>query len=199
MRNLQSHFAGKIGPNDRLLVYYAGHGQRNEAGDAYLLLSKGTRVPMSRFMSWIRGVKVKHLLVLLDAYYSGSVIGGTARDVFDSLDRATQQQFYLLASQGSRFVITAGTANEVANEDARWDGGLFTAGFLKALESRPAKQRGLITTHELYGGLKKFVLDEVVKNQLTAQTPLLQDLGYGSDGKNPPQVSRGEFVFVGGR
>jgi hypothetical protein len=198
LRNVQMHFAARITPQDRLLVYYAGHGQRAEGGAAYMLLSRGTRVSMADCMTWIRSVKVKHLLVLLDACYAGSVIGATPRDVFANLDSPTFDKFLRLTSEGSRFIITAGGANDLANEHPRWDGGLFTTAVLRALQPK-GDRTGLVTTHQMFASLKDFMIDEVRKYKLASQTPLIQDLGYSSDGKSTPGVSQGEFVFVSGR
>jgi len=198
LRNVQMHFAARIQPEDRLLVYYAGHGMRSDSGAAYMLLSRGSRVSMMDFMSWIRTVRVKHLLVLLDACYSGSVIGGFTRDVFKDIDRPTFDKFFRLTSYGSRFVITAGAATELANEHPRWEGGLFTTAMLRALQAKGDKA-GLVTTHQMFANMKDFMLEEVRKYHLTSQTPLIQDLGYGGDAKTPPAVSQGEFVFVSGR
>ena len=196
LRQVQAHFRDQIRPADRLLVYYAGHGRRSQTGDADLVLSSGARVPMERFMSWIRGVQVKHLLVLLDACYSGTVIAGV-RDVLAPLDRPTRDKVYALAKEGSRFVITAGDANQLAHEDVdKWGGGLFTSAVLRALKS-PPKGVGIVTTYDLYSRVKDYVVDEVQKNGLTAQMPRIRDLGYGGDGRTPPELSRGEFVFVG--
>jgi hypothetical protein len=196
LRNVQAHFENRIAADDRLLIYYAGHGQRNDTGDGYLLLSEGARVPMKDFMSWIRRVKVKHLLVLLDACYSGAAIGGQARDVLEPLNGATRQRIYSLASEGGRYVITAGDERQLAHEGEKWGGGLFTSSVLRALKSNAAKKAGLMTTHELYATVRNYVLDEVLKSGLTAQTPLIQDLGIPADGRAAPAVSKGEFVFV---
>lgn len=196
LRQVQTHFRNQIRQNDRLLVYYAGHGRRSQAGDADLVLSSGARVPMDRFMSWIRGVQVKHLLVLLDACYSGTVIAGV-RDVLAPLDRQTRDKVYALAREGSRFVITAGDANQLAHEDVdKWGGGLFTSAVLRALKPS-SRGAGIVTTYDLYSRVKDYVVDEVQKNGLTAQMPRISDLGYGGDGKTAPELSRGEFVFIG--
>ncbi len=140
LRDVQSHFGGKIAPADRLLVYYAGHGLLSTNGGADLVLSHGTRVPMTQFMSWIRTVNVKHLLVLLDACYSGAAIGGTRGAVPSDVDDATADKILRLASRGSRFVITAGTNEERAHENSQWwQGGLFTYAVLSALQPPSTK------------------------------------------------------------
>ncbi len=194
LRHVQAHFDNKLTTEDRLLVYYAGHGERTDVDNADLVLSSGTRIPMTKFMTWLRAVNVKHLLVLLDACYSGTVITGV-RDVLAPLDKPTRDTVYALASQGSRFVITAGDGNQLAHEDvAKWGGGLFTSAVLRALQS-PSPGR-VITTYDLYTRVKNYVIDQIQKNGLTAQTPRIRDLGYGGDGRNAPPLSRGEFVFV---
>jgi uncharacterized caspase-like protein len=198
LRHVQSHFDNAIRSEDRLLVYYAGHGRKSQGADADLVLSSGARVPMVRFMDWITSVKVKHLLVLLDACYSGAVIPGRERDPLDSVDVPTGDKVYALARQGSRFVITAGDANELAHEDlGRWGGGLFTNAVLRVLRP-PSKSMSIVTTYGLYNRVKDYVIDEVQKYRLTAQMPRIRDLGYGGDGKSAPPPSVGEFVFVGG-
>jgi hypothetical protein len=84
----------------------------------------------------------------------------------------------------------------VAHEDVqKWGGGLFTSAVLQAL--RPPRGSGIVTTYDLYSRVKNYVVAEVQKHGLTAQMPRIRDLGFGGDGKNPPELSRGEFVFVG--
>jgi hypothetical protein len=208
LRNIQAHFQNEIRPEDRLLVYYSGHGARPAGGDTgYLVLADSagttpnprTEVSMRDFMSWIMNVKVKHLLVLLDACHSGSAIGGQARTIGESLDGTTRERLYELSSDGGRFVITAGDAEQNAHEDRRWDGGLFTNAVLQALKPKSGSEprQKLVTTFELYIRVKEFVAREVDANKLTKQTPLIQDLGY-TDGRGTPAVSKGEFVFVTG-
>jgi hypothetical protein len=195
LRHIEAHFNDKLQTDDRLLVYYAGHGQQSEAGDADLVLSSGSRVPMTNFMAWLRAVKVKHLLVLLDACYSGSVIT-SVREVLTPLDQHTRDKVYALANEGSRYVITAGDANQVAHEDlTKWGGGLFTTAVLRALQPS-SKGVAIITTYDLYSRVKDYVVEEVQKNGLTAQIPRIRDLGYGRDPRKAPELSRGEFVFI---
>lgn len=195
LRHIEGHFNDKLQADDRLLVYYAGHGQQSQTGDADLVLSSGSRVPMASFMTWLRSVKVKHLLVLLDACYSGSVIT-SVREVLTPLDQHTREKVYALANEGSRFVITAGDANQVAHEDlAKWGGGLFTTAVLRALQPA-SKGVAIITTYDLYTRVKDYVVEEVQKNGLTAQIPRIRDLGYGRDPRRAPELSRGEFVFI---
>ena len=196
LRDVQSHFGGKIAPADRLLVYYAGHGVLSTNGGADLVLSHGTRVPVTQFMSWIRSVNVKHLLVLLDACYSGAAIGGTKGDIPADADDATADKMMRLASRGSRFVITAGTNEERAHENLQWwKGGLFTYAVLTALQP-PSTKPSLVTTYQMFSKVRDVMFEQERVHSVPLQTPLIQDLGYSSEGKSPAPASQGEFVFL---
>ena len=214
LRNIQRHFMdrGRLQPDDRLLVYYAGHGDRNPTGDTgYIVLSEsnptsrssGTEVSMAEFMSWMRALPVKHLLVILDACYSGLAIGGRTRGDGPSLDATNRQELYLLSSRSGRFVMTAGDETQRAHEDVkRWGGGLFTQGILRAIRTRDVGRPNdrLVTTFELFARAKQFVIEQVKRYGLSLQSPLLHDLGEslaaGAAIGKPSLVSRGEFVFV---
>jgi hypothetical protein len=210
LRNVQQHFSERLQPDDRLLVYYAGHGDREPSGAAgYIVLtasnptarSRDTEVPLAEFMRWMTALPVKHLLVLLDACYSGLAIGGLSRGDGPTLDAANRQELYELSSRSGRFVITAGDEAQRAHEDRRWDGGLFTRGIIRAIERRDVGRPNdrLVTTFELFARTKQFVTDEVRKYGLSPQAPLIHDLGEApraAAGAKPSPVSRGEFVFV---
>lgn len=199
LRDVQAHFDNQIAPDDRLVVYYAGHGQLSTNGGADLVLAQGTRVPMTQFMSWIRAVKVKHLLVLLDACYSGSAIGGTRGDLPGDTDNTTADRLMRLASRGSRFVITAGASNERAHENLQWwQGGLFTYAVLTALQP-PSTKPSLVTTYQMFSRVRDVMYEQEHMRGVALQTPLIQDLGYSSEGRSPAPASEGEFVFVRGK
>lgn len=81
-------FQTKLNPEDNLLIYYAGHGKMDEeSGRGYWLLSDA--VPSSRvdwfsnsnLTDYIKGFKAKHVLLIADACFAGSIF--YARSVFD--------------------------------------------------------------------------------------------------------------------
>lgn len=211
LRNIHQHFkdGDALRPDDRLLVYYGGHGDRDRSGKGYILMtdshptarSAETDVLMTDFMSWMKEVPVKHLLVLLDACYSGAALLGKTRGG-PTLDPANRQELYELSARSGRFVITAGNEEQRAHEGDR--GGLFTQAFLRALTTRDIGRPNdrLVTTFELFARTKQFVGDEVRRRGLVPpQAPLLQDLGEApvaavARGAQPSDVSLGEFVFV---
>ena len=106
----------------------------------------------ARSLEWSRVIDAGHLLIVFDACASG--FGFTARDSGDS----RVQLLHALSGNGSRAVITAGTADERTYEVEGPDGrgnGVFTGAFLNALrDGASAGSDGLVTTSELIAAIK---------------------------------------------
>ena len=211
VRSPQEYFAGKINPDDRLLVYFAGHGvPRIERGRdrGYLALinapasgeiSPGDAIAMDDFVAWTERIAAKHLLVLLDACFSGRAVrefnikleerGDTVPRMPAEPDPRT---LYRLSTEPGRYLMMAGNDKQKSFGDARWNGGLFTHGVLKGLAGDADAQRdGFVTTRELYPWLRDYVEAEAASAGRSL-TPMFKDLGpYGS--------SEGDFVFTRGK
>ena len=207
VRSPQEYFATTLNPDDRLLVYFSGHGfQRIERGRerGYLALinaregevTSQTTVAMDAFVEWARRVPAKHLLVLLDACFSGLAAGvtdvetrgGAAPPGTHKPDPAT---LYRLSAKPGRYLVMAGNKDQKAIASSTWKGGLFTNGVVQGLSgSADVHRDGFVTTHELYPWLREYVEKEAMKLGRTL-TPLMKDLG--------PNVSEGEFVFTRGK
>jgi hypothetical protein len=162
---------GKVGPDDRILVFYAGHGhtlkgKRGEVG--FLVPVDGKPDEMETLMRWddlTRNadlVPAKHIFFLMDACYGGlaflrSPAFGNMRFLGDMLQRYSRQ------------VLTAGKADEtVADGNGIRPGhSIFTAHLLDALEGSAATQEGIITAN----GVMAYVYDRVARDQYSHQTP----------------------------
>jgi hypothetical protein len=209
VRSPQEYFATKLNPEDRLLVYFSGHGfQRIEGGRerGYLALinardgqaTPDTTIAMEAFVTWARRVPAKHLLVLLDACFSGLAAGGTEVKIetrggpgLQNLQKPDPQTLYRLSSKPGRYLVMAGNKNQKAIASPTWKGGLFTNGVVQGLGGLADMQRdGFVTTRELYPWLREYVETEALKLGRTL-TPLIKDLD--------PVVSEGEFVFTRGK
>jgi hypothetical protein len=212
VRSPQEYFAAKINPDDRLLVYFAGHGvHRMERGRerGYLALinapatgevSPGDAIAMDDFVAWTKRIAAKHLLVLLDACFSGLAVrgfdiklevrsGGSGPQPLSQPDPKT---LYRLSTQPGRYLLMAGNEKQQAIASPKWTGGLFTHGVLQGLGGLADTQRdGFVTTRELYPWLRDYVEAQAV-GAGTLLTPLIKDLG-------PDGTSEGEFVFTRGR
>jgi hypothetical protein len=209
LRSPQDYFAARINPDDRLLVYFAGHGvpvevQGRQRGYLALInapasgkIAAGDAIAMDDFVDWTEKIVAKHLLVLLDACFSGLAVrgfdieersGGSGPPPPAQPDPAT---LYRLSMEPGRYLLMAGNDKQQAIASPKWTGGLFTHGVLQGLGGLADTQRdGFVTTYELYPWLKDYVQKEAATAG-KALTPLLKDLGA--------ETSQGEFVFTRGK
>jgi uncharacterized caspase-like protein len=147
---------------DRLLFYFAGHGDRlagtSERPRGILITSDYRKSQPTRTSFLLDDlvnrhfeyIKAKHVLVLLDACSSGLAL---ARFQTKSDDEESLSRFYKLStlraetSIRSRNILVAGTTDE----PALWDqGGVFTKALLRALDGAGDwNQDGLIQFGEL--------------------------------------------------
>ena len=183
-----------LGSRDRLLFYYAGHGADIGGTTGYIQFAD---TPHGRFsrpdqlairarsLEWSRVIDAGHLLIVFDACASG--FGFTARDSGDS----RVQLLHALSGNGSRAVITAGTADERTYEVEGPDGrgnGVFTGAFLNALrDGASAGSDGLVTTSELIAAIKNEVARFADESGVTLN-PQLWELDRAE--------YRGTFVFL---
>jgi len=106
----------RIRPEDNLLIFYAGHGKMDmEADIGYWLLSDAT---MSRYTwlsnstitDFIKVCKARHVLLIADACYAGSIY--SSRGMMDNASMAIKD----LIKSKSRKAITSGGTTEVTDE-----------------------------------------------------------------------------------
>jgi len=128
----------KVGPDDRLVFYFAGHGQTVDisggAKQGYIIpvdgepgQESGTAISMEQVKSLSSRISAKHILYVMDSCYSGL---GLSRSAGPS---PTLSGFLRkVASMRAVQIVTAGGSGEQAQE--RGGHGLFTGFFLKALE-----------------------------------------------------------------
>lgn len=169
-----------LGPNDNLLIYYAGHGAVRKAG------KQGSWIPVdgetgNKSSKWVssddivtrlNGLAARHILVVVDACFGGTIlseIGGTRGG---EMDPGALQQIY---NRRSRKAMTSGAAEEVS------DASPFMT--LLRAELGNNQQRALLATQ-----LFSAVQDSLVHMDY-AQAPQFSNiLTDGNDG--------GDFVFV---
>lgn len=184
-------------PNDRVLVFYAGHGTQTDlpgGGEmGYLIPVDGktktksdlysTCISMEELRNISRQIPAKHALVLVDACY-----GGLAATTTRSLSIETKLYVQKIAVANSRQIITAGGRGEVAVEKADWGHSAFTKALLDGLGKELADLDGnnLITASELASYLRP---------KVTALSELKQTPQFKSFTDD-----EGDFMFVlGGR
>jgi Caspase domain len=168
-------FADRV-PDDRLLLYFSGHGLKTDSGELYLATTStklrrvtSTAVPSSFIRDEMTRSRSRRIILLLDCCYGGAFSRG------DLIARAGDQVEVLERFEGrGRAVITASTAMQYAFERDRdlgvGTGGpsVFTSALVRGLETGDADRDhdGLISVDELYD-----YLYEEVRRQVPDQTP----------------------------
>lgn len=166
-RTLVESYVKKIIPqtmqkNDRLLFYYSGHGGDAGGTTGYMQFANAQKddftgesvLAVSSLKDWGPELKnIGHLLVILDSCSSGLGIAPKA-DYADPPDAVVKS----LSGNGSRRVLTAGTANERTYAEDREKNGhsFFTKALLTTFDSLSSNpQTGFITITELFAGIEK--------------------------------------------
>jgi hypothetical protein len=199
-RHPQLYLKAKMQANDRFLFYYSGHGITEGTGLAtrgYLPLadeqkdSRHTKsIPMVDLVSWLKGLNVQHLLVVLDSCFAGLAIDGIeVKGVAQADPKVDMGAFHRMAKGPARYLIMAGTAGQESFGGPRWDGSLFTNALLTGLRRDADLYKDhIVTARELYVWLKPAVEREAALADRKLN-PMFLDLGPG--GSSP-----GDFVFV---
>ena len=163
---------GEVGPDDRILVFFAGHGhtvagRRGETG--FLVPVDGKANELATLIRWDELTRnadlipAKHMLFLMDACYGGlaltrkTIPPGSMRFLKDMLQRYSRQ------------VLTAGKADEVVSDagGTRLGHSIFTSHLLDGLDGAASAGGALITGH----GLMSYVYEKVGSDQHSRQTP----------------------------
>ena len=183
----------KTGANDRVLVFYAGHGdQRRAAGEndrsaAYLIPADALPGKWSSYIDWesIRRAgddfcRAKHIFYILDACYSGIVNTRDAseppRDIRDALTTRARQ------------ALAAGTQRQVVADAGRGGHSPFTWHLIQGLRGDAAgpenrAETAAISAHDLIGYVRRKVAEEDGADQTPSGGSIA---GHGG----------GDFVFT---
>ena len=169
-------------PNDSVLIYFAGHGDLDRTYDGGWWIPADavggnpvTYLDNVQVQKAMRSMKARHVLLVSDACYSGTLFG-KAR----SLPPVIDDKYYLsLYNEKSRWGMTSGNKTPVSDHGT---GGhsVFAHQLLKELGN---SEKPFISTHELFARIAPVIANN------SAQTPICRPiLNTGDQG--------GEFVFV---
>ena len=173
----------KLTPNDNLLIYYAGHGILDELGQQGYWLPvdaqadiKANWVSNGDITTSLRAIRAKHVLVVADSCYSGTLVRAVPINIKTSVAR--KRWIDRMTRKRARTALVSGGLEPVA--DSGRDGhSVFANAFLAALRANPDVMDG----QALYDAIKR----PVVLN--ADQTPQYSDIRRaGHDG--------GDFIFV---
>ncbi len=164
-------FLEKAGPDDRVVVFFAGHGFLDSRDnyyfgttdiDPYAPERSGLSYP--ELISLVDGLSSRYKLLMLDTCHSGEVaplstdnLGMVAANVnargfnvtrqdrspaFEFSLEALQNRFSDLRDATGATVLSAAGGREYALEDEQWNNGVFTASVLKGLQGSSADSDG---------------------------------------------------------
>ena len=177
IKNTLYQIAMEAGKNDRILVFYGGHGETmplpsgGEVG--YLLPVDGKRenlytsgLSMQEFKQISEFTPAKHVLYLVDVCYGGIVTVAT-RSLAKNDFSDDEKYLTKITTEPARQIITAGGKGDKAQERAIWGHSAFTKELLSGIEDGLADsdQNGYITSNELgiYLSKKVYITSEETK------------------------------------
>lgn len=173
------NYRKRLTAKDSLLIYYAGHGQKDEDADiGYWVPYDGKRnldyvdtyIPNSTLVNdYFRTFKGRHLLVVSDSCFSGLLRGGETPPMIESY----QQRF----EKSSRHILTSG-AIEPVPDNAGNGHSPFATRFLQYLN---IVGKPVFSTYDLYS---------YIRENLTMTSPLVASIDSAM------HIPGGEFVFI---
>ena len=176
----------KVEKNDRVIIFFAGHGQTEQLADdsqmGYIIPVDAdtgnifsTAISMDQVRIFSRRLKAKHVLYLIDSCYAGL---GLTRS--GSIPPNEKDYLRKITTRKAHQMLVAGGKGELAHEEGSH--GVFTKYILEALDGAADKdEKGYIT----FSDISSYVKPKVSRQTKNAQIPQ-----YGNiDGE-------GEFVFI---
>jgi len=166
----------KIGKDDNLLIFYAGHGIWDKALNVGYWLpsdakhnSKSNWISNSTLRDYIAGIDSKHTLLISDACFSGSIF--KTREVGQSLNDVGFSRIYRLPSRGA---MTSGTLNSVPDKSK------FMEYLLKRLDNN---QQQYLSAKQLFHQIETAVINN------TSNIPQFGVIQNSGD-------EGGDFIFI---
>ncbi len=207
---LKHDLPARVGPDDRLVFYYAGHGVAVDGQDGpngYLLPADASRADESTFLSMplvsdaLAALPCRHALVILDSCFSGAFRWGSTRSAGVLPEVIHQERYARFVRDAAWQVITSAAQDQEAldrlasgtlgGRDDQGEHSPFALALFEALEGQgdvvPRNGGdGLITATELY----LYIDDRLQVATIEAgkrQTPRLWPMA---------RHDKGEFVFT---
>jgi uncharacterized caspase-like protein len=176
----------KVGKNDRVIIFFAGHGQTEQLADdsqmGYIVPVDAdtgnifsTAISMDQVRNFSRRLKAKHVLYLIDSCYAGL---GLTRS--GSIPASEKDYLRKITTRKAHQMLVAGGRGELAHEEGGH--GVFTKYVLEALDGAADRdEKGYITFSDI---------SSYVKPKVSRQTRNTQIPQYGNI------EGEGDFVFV---
>ncbi|MBW2469641.1 MAG: caspase family protein [Desulfobacterales bacterium] len=166
--------------NDNLLIYYAGHGWLDMAGDEGYWLPVDAEIDIetnwisnSYMTTTLRAIEAKHVIVIADSCYSGKLTRGV-----NITDRSASYLAQIVRKR-SRTVLSSGGLEPVLDSGGKNNHSVFASAFIEAL----SENNGVVDATQIFSIIRRAVMLN------SYQTPEYADIrSAGHDG--------GDFLFV---
>lgn len=186
LKVLGTELPQKVRKNDRVVIFFAGHGQTEELADGTQMghifpvdTDTGdifsTAISMDQVSVFSRRLSAKHVLYLIDSCHAG--LGLTRHE---TLPLSERDFLWKITTRKAHQMLTAGGKGELAHVTGRH--GVFTKYVLEALDgAADGEDKGFVT----FSDIATYVRPRVARYTQGKQVPQYGNL----DGK-------GEFIFV---
>ncbi len=180
------------GPDDHVLIYYAGHGEYDKNEDGWWvpvdgeLRKRHQHISNSDVLNKLRAVKARHKLLISDSCFSGNLFTRGIKRTSEEMP--TQPRWIRERSQlKSVWGLSSGGNEPVSDGGPKWEGhSIFAYHLLAQLE---ANQKVFLPASELGSRMARLVANDTMAIKGAAQTPAVH-----------PIVNQGhqdgEFFFV---
>ncbi|MEO6039439.1 MAG: caspase family protein, partial [Saprospiraceae bacterium] len=165
--------AAQADPNDILLVYFSGHGitypPNSEKGQFYYLTTDigsdklddpavlaGLAIAQDTLQEWIRQIKARKRILILDACNSGRVVERLepgAKELNSDQRRALEQ----MKDRSGMFVLAGSAADKSSFEASRYGHGLLTYSLLNNMPIVATANKHFILVDKLFGLVREEV------------------------------------------
>jgi len=184
---------GVLQPNDNLLIYYAGHGERLGSGAAesgYWLPVNAEPPPKDTF--WVPNEQItahlarlpaRRVLVVADSCYAGLLSTDPSYLFINDKVGYTKDYLAYKLPKRARLLISSGGNEPVLDSDGSGNS-VFAHAFLDELEAN----RNILASPELFTRIRKRVELEAAKNHIVQQPQFKSIKGAGHE--------VGDFFFV---
>lgn len=177
------------GPDDLVLIYYAGHGVSTRDLSYWLPVdirsrqeAPGVGLSSEEVANWIKTIPARHVMVIADSCYSGQGIAESGGTTFRAAD--VERILPFLIRSRSRTMLTSGGDGPVLDGGGGGEHSVFTRELLGVLR----ENQGILYGAQLFNHMRervKFTVDGDAINQ-TPTFGSIERAGHES----------GQFVFV---
>ena len=176
------NLVNQLNKSDSLIIFYAGHGRIDEdTKRGYwtpvdgLADSYRNDISNDDITNLLKKIKARHILVIADSCYSGSLIRSSK---MSNKSKKDLQYFEQLNNKKSRKVITSGGLEPVSDSGANGH-----SAFANAMLQELSNNNKVLTAENLYQSIKPVIMSEY------QQTPLYNPVNKSGD-------LGGELLFI---